>query len=74
MRLVQFHGASCDDSTGERVYTDRGPVNMSRADAYYDHTILFHDNNKLLVMETVEEIKQCLTCCQQMEEADGQSV
>ena len=34
---------------------------MSRADAYYDHTILFHDNNKLRVMETVEEIKQCLT-------------
>jgi len=73
---IELHGASEEWSSGEREYVERGKicVNMSRADAYYDHTILFHDNNKIRVMETVDEIKQRMTVSQQMEEADGQSV
>ena len=74
MRLVQFHGASCDDSTGERVYTDRGPVwvNPEYVTCAYDHTVMLPDS-KIRVMESGEEIKQCLTVSQQTEEADGQS-
>lgn len=63
MAWIELHGATEDWSSGEREYRERGKIyiNPDRTDAFYDHTVLA-TGNKIRVMETAEEIKQCLTC------------
>lgn len=61
---IMLHGATEDWASGEQEYKELGKlyVNTNHVDAFYDHTILFHEKNKLKVMETAEEIRKCLTC------------
>lgn len=63
MRMIELHGATYDDSSGEREYKELGKVwvNPDNVDFVYDHTVVVQER-KLRVMETGEEIVKCLTC------------
>ena len=63
MKLVELHGATYDESSGDREYKERGRVwiNPDRIECVYDHTVMLREN-KIRVMETGEEIIKCLTC------------
>ena len=62
MRMIELHGATYDDSSGERIYKELGRVwvNPERVCFVYDHTVVI-GAQKLRVMESGEEIIKCLT-------------
>lgn len=63
MKTIELHRASLDDSSGESEYRELGKVliNPVYFECAWDHLVRVKDFT-IRVMETAEEIKQCLTC------------